>query len=98
MQLDMVFKGIDSGNETKTFVQHKTEKLKKYFDGKFHARWNFSKQNDSCIAHLHVTGKPHMDIFGEAEHENLYSAIEEAVDKLEKQLKKHKEIIKDHHK
>jgi putative sigma-54 modulation protein len=98
MQLDMVFKGLDSGNETKTFVQSKTEKLKKYFDGKFHARWNFSKQKEICIAHLHVTGHPSMDYFGESENDNLYTAIEEAVDKLETQLRKHKEIIKGHHK
>lgn len=97
MQLEMVFKGLESPQETKKFVEHKTEKLTKYFDGKFHARWNFSRQNEFCVAHLHVTGN-HIDHFGEAEHDNLFTAVEHAVEKLEKQLRKHKEMLKDHHK
>ncbi len=95
MQVDIVFKGLQSKDETKEFVNHKTEKLKKYFQGKIHARWNLSHAKENCVAHLHVTGN-HIDMFSESEHENLFSAVEQAVDKVEIQLKKQKEKVKEH--
>jgi len=97
MQVDYVFKSFDSGAEIKTFINDKTAKLEKYFQGKIHAKWTFTQEKINYVAHLHVVGN-HIDYFGEASHENLPSSIEEAVERVEKQLKKHKEILKDHHK
>jgi ribosomal subunit interface protein len=37
-----------------------------------------------------------MDYFGQAETENLYSAVDAAIEKIERQLRKHKEIVRDH--
>ncbi|MBU6437949.1 MAG: ribosome-associated translation inhibitor RaiA, partial [Betaproteobacteria bacterium] len=43
---------------------------------------------------LHVKGK---DIFVESTHEDLYAAIDELVDKLDRQVIKHKCIVQEHH-
>lgn len=43
---------------------------------------------------LHVKGK---DLFCEASHEDLYAAIDELVDKLDRQVIKHKGRVQDHH-
>ena len=96
MQIDYVFKSFDSGTEIKTFIDDKTSKLKKYFDGKIHAKWTFTQEKAGYISHLHVMGN-NIDYFGEAKNDNLLSSIEEAVERVEKQLKKHKEILKEHH-
>jgi putative sigma-54 modulation protein len=97
MQVDIAFKNINSGDSIKEFVNDKTSKLEKYFNGKIHAKWMLAQEKDEYIAHLHILGNS-IDYFGEARLENLLSSIEASVDKVEKQLKKHKEILQNHHK
>ena len=72
-------------------------KLKKYFDAKIHVKWGFSKEHDRYVSHLQVRGST-IDFHPNAEDANWLSCMEEAVDRVEKQLKKHKEKMKDHHK
>lgn len=43
---------------------------------------------------LHVKGK---DIFVETAHQDLYAAIDELVDKLDRQVCRHKDRLQDHH-
>lgn len=97
MQIDLVFKQkVTSSDSIKEFVNEKTEKLEKYFHGNFHARWTFSMEREDYKAHLHVVGN-HIDYIGEDIGSNLLTTIESCVDKVERQLRKHKEIVKDHH-
>ncbi len=43
---------------------------------------------------LHVKGK---DIFVESAHEDLYAAIDQLMDKLDRQVVRHKDRLQDHH-
>jgi len=43
---------------------------------------------------LHAKGK---DIFVEATHQDLYAAIDELMDKLDRQVCRHKDRLQDHH-
>ena len=43
---------------------------------------------------LHVKGK---DIFVETAHEDLYAAIDQLMDKLDRQVCRHKNRVQDHH-
>jgi putative sigma-54 modulation protein len=43
---------------------------------------------------LHVKGK---DIFVETAHEDLYAAIDQLMDKLDRQVCRHKDRVQDHH-
>ena len=43
---------------------------------------------------LHVKGK---DIFVEQSHEDLYAAIDQLMDKLDRQVVRHKDRLHDHH-
>jgi len=96
MQMEFVLKNTHTkGNEIKEFLEDKTGKLKKYFHGSFHARWNISWDADEHEAHLHITAN-HFDEVSKARNPNIMSAIEEAVEKLEKQLAKHKDILQGH--
>jgi putative sigma-54 modulation protein len=93
MQMEYVLKNTHAkGNEIKDFLEDKTGKLKKYFHGHFHARWNIVWDADEHEAHLHITGN-NFDQMGKARNHNILTAIEEAVEKIEKQLQKHKEIV-----
>lgn len=97
MQIEIAFKGLNSNDEIKTFVESKTEKLGKYFDGKMHVVWTLSAENDEITSHAHVTGN-HMEFFGEAADSNYMTSVESAVGKLETQIRKRKEKVTDHHK
>lgn len=98
MQVEFTLKNTKtSGEEIKSFIHDKTGKLEKYFQGRIHARWVISYESDEHVSHLHVTGAAG-EYFGEAREHNLLTSIEEAVDRVERQLKKQKEILKDHHK
>lgn len=98
MQLDFVLKNTHTKGETvKPFLDEKTEKLEKYLHKAISAKWIISYENDEHVAHLHVYGDG-SDYFGEARQHNLFTAIEDAIEKVERQLVKHKEIMKNHHK
>ena len=45
-------------------------------------------------AKMHVSGA---DVFADSIHEDMYAAIDALVDKLDRQVKKHKEKLTDHH-
>ncbi len=93
MIVNMSFRHMDTTEALKAFTLEKSEKLQKYFDGKIHLVWNFAVEHQDHIAHCHVTGN-NMDYFGEAVTGDLYASIEQAVDKIERQIRKHKEIVK----
>lgn len=96
MTLNMSFRHMGSSNALKAYTEEKSDKLAKYFRGKISVTWTFTVEKQSRIAHCHLVGN-HMDYFGEASTEDFHASIDQAIDKIEKQLRKHKEIVKDHH-
>ena len=95
MTLSMSFKHMDPSQAIKTYAKEKSEKLAKYFHGKISVTWNFSAEKQARVAHCHLVGN-NMDYFGHAETSDLRASIDQAIEKLEKQLRKHKEIVRDH--
>lgn len=95
MVIKFSFKQMDSSDALKVYTEEKCEKLKKYFNGKITVNWNFSVDSLNKVAHCHLVGN-HMDYFGEAMTEDFHASVDTAVTKIERQLRKHKEIVKDH--
>jgi putative sigma-54 modulation protein len=50
------------------------------------------RQRAEC--NIHVKGN---DMFAESAHEDLYAAVDELVDKLDRQVVKHKDRLQNHH-
>lgn len=50
------------------------------------------RQRAEC--NIHVKGN---DIFAESAHEDLYAAVDGLVDKLDRQVVRHKDKLQDHH-
>jgi putative sigma-54 modulation protein len=50
------------------------------------------RQRAEC--NIHVKGN---DLFAESAHEDLYAAVDDLVDKLDRQVVKHKDRMTDHH-
>ena len=94
MTIKVSFKKMRTSPAITQYAQEKSDKLKKYFSGRIAVSWNFSMEREMRIAHCHITGN-HMDYFGEAETEDLRASIDLVVEKIERQIKKHKEVVKD---
>lgn len=85
----------------KTHLEEKVVRIKKHFDQviDISAMLVVDKAKEKNLRQtaeltLHIKGK---DLHAEAHHEDLYQAIDAAVDKLDKQILKHKERVKAHH-
>lgn len=77
------------------YVTSKVEKVISHFDHvtRVAVILSVEKQKQTAEVTVHVSGK---DIFVEAQEADLYAAIDGLVDKLDRQLQKHKEKISDH--
>lgn len=95
MILSISFKHMDHSESLKTFIEEKSQTLNKYFNGKVKVTWNLTIEKQNRIAHCHLVGNS-MDFFGEGSTDDFKASIDEALDKIEKQLRKRKEIVKDH--
>lgn len=86
---------MESSDSLKQFIQEKSGTLNKYFQGKISVTWNLTHEKLNRIAHCHLVGN-NMDYFGEAATEDFKASIDMALEKIEKQIRKHKEKVKDH--
>lgn len=78
------------------YVETKMAKLERHFDHLVHVHVVLAveKTRQKAEANIHVAGN---DIHAESEEETMYAAIDSMVDKLDRQIKKHKEKVTDHH-
>ena len=95
MTLHISFKNIDASDAMKTFIGDKSETLKRYFQGKIAVTWTLSVEKQSKVAHCHLVGN-NMDYFGEGSTGDFKASVDVALEKIEKQVRKHKEIVKNH--
>lgn len=96
MQLNVTGHGLDMTDSLQNYVESKFEKLERHFDNmtNVHVILSIEKQRQKAEATLHLSGA---DIFADATNEDMYAAIDALVDKLDRQVKKHKEKQTDHH-
>lgn len=95
MTLNVSFKHMDTSDSLRNYAREKSDRLSKYFRGKINVSWNFTIEKQYRIAHCRLSGN-NMDYFAETSTEDFYASIDITVEKIEKQLRKHKEIVKDH--
>lgn len=95
MFVDIKFKQMDPSEAIKAYAREKTARLEKYFRGRISVTWHLSVESQNHVAHCHVVGN-NMDFVGRAATTSLYASIDEAIDKIERQIRKRKEIVKDH--
>ena len=91
MQLNISGHHIELTDALKDYVGNKLEKLERHSDQitRTEVILKVDKQRQIAEATIHVTGG---DINAKAEHDDMYAAIDQMVDKLDRQLLKHKEM------
>ncbi|TVP57365.1 MAG: ribosome-associated translation inhibitor RaiA [Halomonadaceae bacterium] len=90
MQLNISGHHVDLTEALKEYVGTKMNKLERHFDQISNTQVTLSvvKLRQTAEATLHVTGG---EIHGKAQHEDMYAAIDQLIDKLDRQILKHKE-------
>lgn len=96
MQLNVSGHHVDLTEAMQNYVENKMERLERHFDQvtTVNVILSVEKMRQKAEATIHITGN---DVFANAEDENMYAAIDALVDKLDRQIKKHKEKHTDHH-
>lgn len=97
MQLNVSGHHVDITDSLHNYVSSKFDKLERHFDHmtNVHVILTVEKLRQKAEATLHLSGT---SVFAESEEEDMYAAIDSLTDKLDRQIKKHKEKLTDHHK
>jgi len=99
MQLNLSGHHVDITPALRSYVSSKMERLERHFDHvtNVHVVLSIEKVRQKAEATLHVGGGGGQ-IFANAEQSDMYAAIDSLTDKLDRQITKHKEKVRDHHK
>ena len=84
----------------RSYVTAKLDRITRHFDQLVDVKVLLTVENQKekdrrqrAECNIHVKGS---DMFAESSHADLYAAVDELVDKLDRQVGRHKEKIKDH--
>ena len=95
MQINISGRHVEVTESMKEYVTSKVVRLTHHHDRitSTNVILSVDKLIQKAEATIHVSGK---DVFAEATNEDLYAAIDSLVDKLDRQLIKHKEKMRSH--
>ena len=95
MQINLTGHHVEITEALRDYVDTKFLKLERHFDhiNNVHVILNVEKLNQKAEAKMHLDGG---EVFATSEHNDMYAAIDSLVDKLDRQVIRHKEKIKRH--
>ncbi len=94
MQTSVTFKNLDPSDHLKSYVGDKLDRFDKFLDNPAEANVVLAVEKFRHIAEINISGD-RLSIIGKEETVDMYSAIDMVLDKLEKQIKKNKEKIRE---
>lgn len=95
MQINLTGHHVEITEALREYVDTKFAKLERHFDHitNVHVILNVEKLRQKAEATVHLSGA---EVFATSEHEDMYAAIDGLIDKLDRQVVKHKEKLKRH--
>lgn len=95
MQISVTGRHVDVTDALKNYVDSKFERLERHFDHviNVHVILTVEKLRRRAEATINVNGAK---VFADAVHEDMYAAIDGLIDKLDRQVIKHKEKKSDY--
>lgn len=96
MQFNLTGHHVDLTDSLRDYVESKLGKLERHFDQVVDVQVILSveKLRQKAEATVHLSGT---NIYADDTQEDMYAAIDGLIDKLDRQVKKHKEKITNHH-
>ncbi|MBE1287161.1 MAG: ribosome hibernation promoting factor [Alteromonadaceae bacterium] len=95
MQINLTGHHVEITDSLRNYVDTKFEKLERHFDhiNNVQVILNVEKIRQKAEAKLNLNGG---EVFATSEHEDMYAAIDSLIDKLDRQVIKHKEKLQRH--
>ena len=95
MQINLTGHHVDITDSLRDYVETKFTKLERHFEhiNNVHVILNVEKLKQKAEATLHLSGT---EVFATSERTDMYAAIDALIDKLDRQVIKHKEKAKRH--
>jgi putative sigma-54 modulation protein len=95
MQVNLTGHHVDITDSLRAYVDEKIAKLERHFDHvtNVHVILSIEKLEKKAEATVHIAGA---DVFADSVHQDMYAAIDSLVDKLDRQVLRHKEKVKSH--
>jgi len=96
MQINITGHHMDITPALRSYVENKLERIERHFDNliNIHVILSVEKERQKAEATIQVNRG---NVFADEEHEDMYAAIDGLIDKLDRQIKKHKEKLTNHH-
>lgn len=96
MELTLAGHHVDITPALRQYVESKLIRLERHFEHLtgIHCILTVEKLQHKAEATVHLTGGT---IHADAIEENMYAAVDGLIDKLDRQVRKHKEKLTDHH-
>ncbi len=95
MQIATTFRHLDPSDALKSYAEEKLERVKKYIDEPIVAQVFMTVEKIRHCAEVTITAKG-ITIKASEETNDMYSAVDAVLDKIERQLRRYKERIKEH--
>ncbi len=96
MQLNLTGHHVEITPPLREYLENKLERLTRHFDQVLdvHCILTVEKLRHKAEATVHVSGST---LFADAIADDMYAAIDALADKLDRQIRRHKEKLTNHH-
>jgi len=95
MQISVTFRNTEEEGWQREYVEDRMKKLNKYMDAPADVHVVLTVEKFRNVAEISVMNNG-LNLIGKEESKDMHLAIDNAIEKIEKQLKKHKEKIREH--
>jgi putative sigma-54 modulation protein len=96
MQTHFVFRQMESSNALRGYAEERLEKIKRYFADPLRISCTFSVDKIMHCASFDVTLRNGLQLHASESTENMYSSVDMALAKMERQVRRYKARIKHH--
>ncbi len=96
MQTHFVFRQMESSNALRGYAEERLEKIKRYFADPLRISCTFSVDKIMHSAAFDVTLRNGLQLHASESTENMYSSVDMALAKMERQVRRYKARIKHH--
>jgi putative sigma-54 modulation protein len=96
MHSQFSFRHMDASDAVREYAEERLEKVKRYFADPIKISGTFSVEHKQHLAQFDVTLRNGLELHSSEATENMYSSIDMALAKMERQVRRYKDKIKTH--
>ena len=98
MKIEVTGQNVEITEALRAYVSDKMERVERHYDNLTLAHFvlKLEKLLHSAEGTLHVGGKTN-PVHAESTAEDMYAAIDDLMDKIDRQVRRHKSKVTDHH-